>query len=485
MSAQSIAKLPPPVAAPPDLPLRQSEEIQGDVLAGFRTDYQTFLFLKFADPGGAREWLRALLPRVSTTREVAAFNDRFRDPTPVRGDSPPGDCDAAWLEVSLTSAGLLALAPHLEEDLEAFPAFLDGAAARATPLGDDGASDPDRWVVGRRGQQVHALVTVGADRAEKLREEVGRNKALLAGYGHEVVFEQEGWVLPGRRRGHEHFGFRDGISQPGVHGYHPTDPLRPDERAGFPGTKMVAAGEFVLGLPGQGGVVRPHPDWMADGSFRVFRRLVQDVPGWWAHMAELKRSLPSDDPLTEEWLAAKVVGRWRNGMPVALAPNPAHCRPDEDTDSNDFDFTDDSEGYKTPHFSHARKMNPRGEPFNDARRRIIRRAIPFGHPFDPAAGPGHGADAERGLLFNAFMASIEDQFEFLQRLWANMDDFPRTNGGADALIGAARPAAPSCLHRQGLPDHQLDFRRFVHTTGAVYAFAPSLSALRRLAAGAL
>ena len=255
-----------------------------------------------------------------------------------------------------------------------------------------------------------------------------------------------------------------------------------------PGTLVhleQAAGEFVLGHPRRDGQVRPHPPWMADGSFLVFRRLVQDVPGWWAHLEALRQALPADDPITVEGLAARVIGRWRSGAPLALAPDRDPGPGALAGRLNAFDFAADSHGLRTPHFAHVRKMNPRGAAFNDERRRIIRRGIPFGAPFDPAAGAGHGADAERGLLFKAFMASIEDQFEFLHRLWANTDDFPETHAGADALIGAALPPAPARLCRPGLPDRWLDFRRFVHATGAVYAFTPSRTTLGRLAAGDL
>jgi hypothetical protein len=118
---------------------------------------------------------------------------------------------------------------------------------------------------------------------------------------------------------------------------------------------------------------------------------------------------------------------------------------------------------------------------------MIRRGIPFGPTFDPTAGRGHGVDAERGLLFNVYMASLESGFEFLQQAWANDARFPggvlgedRVDG-PDPIIGEDPEACD--LRREGLPDARLDFRRFVHTTGAVYAFAPSISTLRALADG--
>jgi hypothetical protein len=194
--------------------------------------------------------------------------------------------------------------------------------------------------------------------------------------------------------------------------------------------------------------------------------------------------------MKEDLLASKLVGRWRSGTPLSHAPDQDNRSAQERDRDNDFKYDDDFDGLKTPRFAHIRKMYPRdNNRFGDRTRRILRRGIPFGEPFDPTAGRGHGVDADRGLLFNAYMASIEIQFEFLQQSWANDANFPssvmgenRTNG-PDPIIGED-PAACE-IRREDRPDVRLDFRRFVHTTGAVYAFSPSLSTIRKLANGEL
>jgi len=87
------------------------------------------------------------------------------------------------------------------------------------------------------------------------------------------------------------------------------------------------------------------------------------------------------------------------------------------------------------------------------------------------------------------MANIAEQFEFLQIAWANAADFPGVvlgdakRDGPDPVIG--EDPAPVRLSREGQNDVELDFRRFVVTSGAIYAFAPSLSTLRRLGTGEL
>ena len=477
-----------PVQPPPDLPMRESEEIQGNILAGFNKDHQVFLLLQFTDPVSGRAYLGELWPRIATTRQVATFNAQFSNARRLRGGDDPENLKAVWVNVGLTGRAFEFLAPGLEPDLQNFFAFRLGAAARAADLRDVGQSDPANWLFGAPHQPpVDLILTIAADEEEDLQTEVEKQRALAAKHGLIVVFEQRGDTLPDERAGHEHFGFKDGVSQPGVRGFHPVNPENPDERLGHPGTEMIAPGEFILGFVSEFGA-QESPEWMHDGSFQVFRRLSQDVPSWWAQVTRQNQSLPSDDPMTEDLLAAKLVGRWRSGTPLAHAPDRDNRSAQDRTQDNNFKFDDDPEGIKTPRFAHIRKMYPRNNSrFGDRTRRIIRRGIPFGQAFDPTAGRGHGVDADRGLIFNVFMASIENQFEFLQQAWANSAQFPgnvlgdnRTDG-PDPIIG--EDTAPCEIRREDRPDVHLDFRRFVFTTGALYAFAPSISTLRRLSEG--
>ena len=185
-----------------------------------------------------------------------------------------------------------------------------------------------------------------------------------------------------------------------------------------------------------------------------------------------------DPPLSRDALAAKAMGRWRSGTPLASAPA-------SDTgaaDDNTFTFADDPLGERTPRFAHIRKVHPRasvppGDEESD-KRRIMRRGIPFGPTFDPSRGPGHGPDEDRGLMFQCFCADLERQFEFLQSHWVNHPQFPEAGDGTDPVIGRD---SSNTLNRLGATDAVLDFRQFVTTSGAVYAFAPSKSTLGRLA----
>ncbi|MFI1991760.1 Dyp-type peroxidase [Actinoplanes sp. NPDC020271] len=454
-------------------PLSDTSQIQGNVLRPFRGDHQAFLFLSFrSDRGGARAWLAAAATR-------ATGHDDVPQGRPAVDGATPG----TLLNVGFTASGLVLLHPEVSGDLVGHTAFwqgplgtrLDDAGAVTTApalLGDLGPGDPSQWVVGGPGRPVDALLTVAAHDAGTLQDAVAGEVREAARHGLEVLLVQWGDVLrndEGKRI--EHFGFADGISQPGVRGFPET--VRP-------GAAVIAPGEFVLGYPGErrppSWTPRPTPaPWMRDGSFQVFRRLRQDVAGWWEHMATL------DD--NREDAAARALGRHLDGRPLAA---PVH-----DGELNEFTYHGDDDGTRTPRYAHIRKVNPREDGvFRDRGHKMLRRGIPFGCRLQRDASDD---GQERGMLFNAYMASIEDQFEYVQRRWATNPGFPATTlsaygrstpgvDGLDPILGANSQVASETLAPdvvRGIP--AAAFGGFVTTTGAVYAFAPSRRTLHLLA----
>jgi deferrochelatase/peroxidase EfeB len=158
-----------------------------------------------------------------------------------------GVVKATWMNIAFTHKGLLALgAPNSTQ----FPrAFTDGMKGRADVLGDRGESDSSKWIRPFRDGEIHALMIVASDSQEDLGEHVLRyvhNMGINGGV--QLVYLQEGAVREDEP-GHEHFGFRDGVSQPGVRNFDPhvpgvvapADPINAD-----PGQDRLHAGEFVL-----------------------------------------------------------------------------------------------------------------------------------------------------------------------------------------------------------------------------------------------
>jgi Dyp-type peroxidase family len=471
------------MAADPDpRPLARSRQIQGNVLAPFRCDHQAFVFLSFRQRrAAARRWLRDVAERVSTTKATG------------KGKKPP------FFSVGLTATGLVAIHPEVTADLVRFEAFwqgplgtrLDdsgGLTTTAALLSDVDASDPTTWVVGGPDRPpIDAVLTIAARDADSLRKLVKNEKKKAKAEKLEVVWVDKGQVL--RNKTHQsidHFGFADGISQPGIRGYHKAKEIKNRlEVADRPGSPIIATGEFVLGYPAErqppSRTPRPTPaSWMRDGSFQVVRRLRQDVTGWRARMAAL-----SGYGTSREAVEAKAIGRRSDGSPLARR---AKARK-----PNAFDFRDDPDGWYTPLYAHIRKMNPRDDAvFRDRSHKLLRRGIPF-----ERRNRGMPGKVEKGLLFNAYMASIEDQFEFLQRRWANDPEFPTstvsrfqqpagkggTVAGLDPVVGDDAAVARRRFGKRVSRDiPPAAFGGFVTTTGALYAFAPSIDALRQLAA---
>jgi Dyp-type peroxidase family len=330
-----------------------------------------------------------------------------------------------------------------------------------------------------------------------------------------VLFEQAGETRVDEP-GHEHFGFRDGVSQPGVRGVTtPNNPDNPDQ--GQPGQDLLWPGEFVLGYPTQiptpndegelntepGPVSASGPEWTVDGSFLVFRRLRQDVHGFRTFVADSAAQFG----MSTEVLGAKIVGRYRSGAPLEhtedqgedvdpTQQDPSRADPallDADR-INNFEFGEDPDGLLVPRAAHIRKAYPRDEETPTGgesatqTHRILRRGIPFGISLDETAADTSpaGRDAafpnDRGLLFLCYQASIEQQFEFVQRRFVDDGDFPQPGDGEDPVITQSTASGPFRIPGPR-ETHVLMMRHFVTTTGGDYFFQPSLAAMRRLSGG--
>ncbi|TWV57403.1 peroxidase [Streptomyces misionensis] len=464
-------------------PLRTSTNIQGNILAAFNKDIQLFRLLRFTDVDLARYWLSGMAETVSRSKDVEDFNERFSAQRKANQGSDPEQLKALWVSLSLTSAGLQYVAVDwdgLKNSLQSYgdlKLFLDGAAGFANDLGDKGDSDPKYWKFGNTDDDkiVHAIVVIAADDRDDLSTAREEHVKLEAEYGIKVVLEQP---CDARLAGREHFGFKDGVSQPGVWGFHSPDPKRPDERLGKPGTKLVKAGEFVFGYVTEDGRARPAPTWMNDGSLHVIRRLEQDVNAW---NQQLRRNA-SQMKMDPDLLGALLVGRFKDGTPLA------ECHDGD----NDFDFGDDPKGLTTPCVAHIRKTYPRAhrdknidsaQNAGHTRHRIMRRGVSYGPPYrlDP--------DEERGMMFTCYCTSLRGQFGVQQGRWSNSSNFRAgidgSPTGIDAVSGTDNGNSPFKVNievsRNGtLYKGELNLKTCVTTTGSLFAFTPSINTLRQL-----
>jgi Dyp-type peroxidase family len=272
--------------------------------------------------------------------------------------------------------------------------------------------------------------------------------------------------------GREHFGFRDGIGGPYIIGS--TD--RP-----LPGQDPIMPGEFILGYEDESGKIpeMPSPETLGrNGTFLAFRQLACDVASFRRFLREHAHTRDE-----EELIAAKMVGRWRSGAPLALSPD--RDDPDLAADpyrNNDFTYYDqDRQGQRVPPGSHIRRINPRDalkDSIVDIKiHRLVRRGVAYGPVLPEGVLEDDGV--ERGIIFIFMGASLSRQFEFIQKVWINDGDFIGMGTDKDPLSGnndAAEssfkfPAKPIRRSLKGLPP-------FVRLRGGEYLFLPSISALR-------
>jgi Dyp-type peroxidase family len=307
--------------------------------------------------------------------------------------------------------------------------------------------------------------------------------ALEANGGLTVVHEDVGAALPG---GVEHFGYADGFAQPSIEG----STIVPTPGQGAPSGKgdwrPIRAGEFILGYPDEEGALPAAPppvELSINGSYMVYRKLRQDVAAFRQRLAESAALYPGG----EELLAAKIIGRWRDGTPVALSPASADPALAADGQRNNaFDYGNDPDGLRCPIGAHVRRANPRRSlPFDGKlvnRHRLIRRGIPYG----PALAPGAPDDGqERGVIFACLQASITRQFEFVQSQWLNAGNTFGLGEDQDLMLGPQDGTPPTKMTVPGSPPFFVGpLSRVVTVRGGEYFFVPGINGLRFIAAAA-
>jgi cytochrome P450/deferrochelatase/peroxidase EfeB len=524
----------------------ETREVQALVFRGFKR----LPFMKFAaihlseNPADYAEWLSSLVPGSSQYKD-GALELKQTDPDleVTFGDRPlTGDEETSATCVAFTAAGLarLGLSKCDEPDTVAtFPAAFNlGMSSRQRILGDDGKSDPSgwRWSDADRDNPVHVAILVygkSQDDCDK-RFELHRSKLKDTSF---AVYELE--TQPTAKGiNYEHFGFRDGISQPVISG------TQRFARGAQP-RDIMAPGEFILGYKSNQGYYPPTPvvsresdpgnrlgsvpssaetrfsafqdprpqarDFGRNGSFLAIRQFEQRVGAFHDYAERCAKNLllgtarlPDlvGGAVTPDWIEAKMMGRWHDGVPLIdrpIGPAPAEhaakahaCEAHSDphgkhahrnsrirTDT-DLDFgVDDPQGLYCPFGAHIRRANPRGSlaPGDNSQLMITNRHRLL------RRGRSYQQKSEKGLLFVGLCTDIERQFEFIQQSWLGASGFAGLTNEPDPIVSVKSGAAstrftiPTSAGSLSLPGGE----SFITVHGGGYFFLPSRSALIFLA----
>lgn len=505
-------------------PVLDMHEIQGNVIPGFGTARLELLGLRIRTGGGtaARIWLRDLTPLVTTAAGAWHAREVRRAVARSTGVAPPRD--GVFLNVLLSfdgAAGLGLPTGAIHDGL-----FRSGMAHADLQDPADAQGRLIGWKMGDTPETTpHVLLLLGGDDSAQLDEALAVLREHLPGSGLEEMYRDSGRQLPGDI---EHFGFRDGIAQPGVRGRRdehpdsfvtrryipPGDPL--SARFSRPGEPLIWPGQFILGYPtqdeldeGPGPMAIPPEAWMRNGSFAVIRRLRQHVEAFhaFARRQADTASAALGRTVTAEEFEAWMVGRWPDGVPLVRRPQPiprAESAPvtRADLEVNHFDYASDvpditvhladgasviagapgdDGGVRCPHFAHVRKVNLRDKLTDQGpsfRFRMLRRGIPYGAPFDPTA-PN---DEDRGLIFLAYHRDLQP-FLTASTTWMNSAAAPE-GYGHDLLAGQRRAGRTAERVEAGGRHATFDApgdSPWITPTGGGFFFSPAVSVFAGLA----
>jgi deferrochelatase/peroxidase EfeB len=434
--------------------LLEFEDIQHFLIARPPALAARYEFLTFRRPEGGRAWLTGILDKVGTAKAIGS-----------------NQLDSRWVTVAFTWTGLRAVGVD-DASLATFPEeFRQGMAARAAILGTTGANHPENWSGDLASPDLHAIVILFArDIAERERCRREHESHLARCPGVEVLSSLDLEAIPPYDHAHEHFGYRDRLSQPVIEG----TGVEPTPGSGPP----IKAGEFFLGYADEEGPPSglPQPEILSrNGSYLAYVMMQEHVGAFRDFLRQHGETREQ-----QELIAAKLMGRWRSGAPLVLAPEKDDPELGKDLQrTNDFNYAKmDPYGYACPLGAHARRMNPRDTAVNMQRRKMIRRGGTYG-PFLPEDAPEDGK--ERGIAAFIGCASLVRQFEFAMNVWANDPNFHELGNERDPIFGTQDGTFDMTIPKRPIRKKINGLPAFTTIRGGAYFFLPGAKALRYLA----
>ena len=466
------------------------DDIQGLIVKGYGyMPSAAYKLLTIQDPQAAKKWLAKITPELTTA------NRQKRHDFCVNLAISYFGLQALQIPQDTVNSFALEFQEHPFQDVI--------TQHRLRILGDVGDNAPQHWEWGgvdEERQKIHLILMLFASSEAHLQEICQTVEKDFSQYG---ITELRHFITHQLPENKEHFGFHDGLAQPEIEGY----------TKEAPSDNVIKAGEFILGYKNEYDRFPESPtvskqldaqnilptatndaaskDIGKNGSYMVFRQLEQNVKGFWDFVNNAAQKL---EGYTTEHLAAKIVGRWKSGAPITLAPDK------DNPDLANFDsfgfYDQDFDGMKCPIGSHIRRSNPRDAFMKNKKKgiafsrkhRFLRRGRSYGKPFvesfdvqDILKKPQD--DHKRGLHFIGFNTSFGRQFEFIQQAWETNPMFLGLAQEPDPLLGSqvlaenkieAVFSMPQCPVRQRVTNMET----YIRVRGSMYFFLPSLRAIQ-------
>jgi Dyp-type peroxidase family len=509
-------------------------DMQGILKRGYRSlKSARYIFLQVTDASKARIYLKEILPFI-TTADKSSYDETTEESDPTEAVQI-AFASSGFEKLGMPQSTLATFSREFLEGMNFSYANPDGSGTmvheRSTILGDVGTSAPAMWRWGSGKNEVDFMLMLFAEddtRLEQLITKVYADDPQAEGVkrvgrdGHTFEFDQE--------QVREHFGFKDGISQPVIKGFGKSVGEEDED-------KLTNPGEFVLGYKNEYDNYSPSPyvscsnasgdldalpgypdkkDLGKNGSYLVFRQIKQDVGGFWNYHLENSKEDGADRIEKAKKLAAKMIVRWPGGQPLVTCPdNPtthphSPCKAAES--NNDFNYAGmDKDGLRCPFGAHIRRVNPRDQVHTgrnaaqsvvmSKRHRMLRRGRIYGEPVGygkhskfevdviidslpelnggkSGTGAGAGVRMERGLHFICMVSDIGRQFEFVQSVWANTPTFADLGNEVDPIISPRTDDTREFTTPQHLLRNKYkNVPEFTTVVGGAYFFLPSIRAL--------
>lgn len=434
--------------------------LQSLMLSPYACHNSVHIFLKFSDLKGSRAFLSAISSRISYGK------------FPVE---PP------YLNIFFTSQGINVLRPEWQQD-NFESSFVEGPDP--THLGDSSKSssaEKNWWERQFSTNQIHCIIAIYSDSKEALESSITTVVSQAKSNGIEELMPRSngtrlyGNALSGNRL---HFGYVDGLSKISI-SWENRSPQPP----------LQSFKHFVLGYGDSDVQSFPMSNQLADeirdSSYVILRWIYQDVALFNRYLSRAaSESFPDlEHTYAVEFIAAKLMGRWRDGTPLTLSPN----EPNAQQALAEFDYSDDVNGFKCPFSSHIRVVNPRDQPLDpiaafQGTPKLLRRGMSYGPELAGEIDDG----IDRGIIGMFICSNIRFQFYTLMK-WMNHNTFsPVFNGdwkaqdgitGNRLTVGGSStfkiPTAGGDRRLFGLPD-------FLTTKGTAFGLMTSRTALSAL-----
>jgi deferrochelatase/peroxidase EfeB len=482
--------------APPDV-----KNIQGFIMRGYTHPYSCHLLYSFTTPKvktnpDTKTFFKTLYPQVQSAEDWGSNKPKM------------------MLNIGLTCNGIQALNVFKDPtSITNFPSeFQAGPWSEDSQLslGDQGdaRSDPSLWWFGNfTNEDLHCVVHVYGLTQPDLDKLVSvvTKAAKTCGLRELFALKDKKTRLTQTQlpKDEIHFGYRDGISEPAL-----------DWNQGAGNETQEDLNNFLIGYDLDNSLIMPGPanpppdeasSFARDGCYNAFRILYQDVAAFNTLLAQqapqVAAIIGGTEEQAQEWVAAKLCGRWRNGSPLMLSPD----KPDPATqDGEDFGYVDPKDpnkdiesGFKCPFSAHTRVANPRDQDLNPPDQtnfppRIARRGMAYGPPLNSTKDDG----ADRGLIGIFLCGSPAQQFEKIYS-WMNLNDFspvfippnpvPPYASPQDTLLGNRNTQGGQAVttFTIPMPDNPdgitFNLPDLLVTRGTAYCLLPSLTSLRQIA----